>query len=76
MKVGDRLETVIHRVEFYQSHVLFVGVAQNLDCLDPPVLAKDLVEGIFPTDVLLKGADMESLGRGVDCKRAIRGESE
>lgn len=68
MKVCDRLETVLHRVEFYQSHVLFVGVAQNLDGLNPSVLAKDLVEGVFTADVLLEGADMESLGRGVDCK--------
>jgi hypothetical protein len=51
VQVGNGLEAVLHRVELHQRHVLLVRVAQDLDRLDLPVLAEDLVERALFADL-------------------------
>lgn len=76
MQVSNRLETVLHRVELHQRHVLFIRIAQDLYRLNSPVLAEDLVQGVLSADVLLEGTHVQGLGRGVDRQRTMRCEAE
>lgn len=54
MQVGDGLKTILDRVEFHQSHVLLVGIAEDLHRFDFPILAEDLVKRILTAYLLLQ----------------------
>ena len=75
VKAGNGLEAVLHGIKLNQGHVLLVGVAQNLDRLDPPEVTEYFVKHMLFADVLLQRTHVESLRGGVDREGPVRSES-
>lgn len=61
VEIGNGLETILHRVELHQCHILLVRVAKDLHRLHLPEFTEDLVQRPLLAYLLLQRTHMQRL---------------